>query len=49
MLRNASEALAPAVPALTGEHYRRFLELWQDAHPELQPLVRQARQRLGEG
>lgn len=28
------------------EHYRRFLELWQDADPELQPLVTQARQRL---
>ncbi|HEV2129469.1 MAG TPA: tetratricopeptide repeat protein [Longimicrobiaceae bacterium] len=28
------------------EHYRRFIELWKDADPELQPLVRQARERL---
>jgi hypothetical protein len=32
------------------EHYRAFLALWEDADPELQPLVRDARtalQRLG--
>ncbi|HSA55828.1 MAG TPA: protein kinase [Gemmatimonadaceae bacterium] len=27
-------------------HYARFVELWKDADPELQPLVRQARDRL---
>ncbi|MBA4160043.1 MAG: hypothetical protein H0X65_21640 [Gemmatimonadetes bacterium] len=31
------------------EHYRRFVELWGNADPELQPLVREARRRLGEG
>ncbi|HEV2129500.1 MAG TPA: hypothetical protein VGR27_00265, partial [Longimicrobiaceae bacterium] len=31
------------------EHYRRFIELWQDADPELQPLVSRARQRLERG
>jgi tetratricopeptide (TPR) repeat protein len=32
------------------EHYRAFAALWEDADPELQPLVREARaalQRLG--
>jgi tetratricopeptide (TPR) repeat protein len=29
-------------------HYRRFIELWQDADPELQPLVDGARQRLAQ-
>ena len=27
-------------------HYARFIELWKDADPELQPLVRAARERL---
>ena len=27
-------------------HYARFIELWKDADPELQPLVREARERL---
>ena len=29
-----------------GEHYARFIELWENAEPELQPAVRDARQRL---
>jgi tetratricopeptide (TPR) repeat protein len=35
------------------EYYGRFVELWQDADPDLQPLVRDVRQRMarlaGEG
>ncbi len=30
----------------SGEHYARFIELWEHADPELQPAVRQARERL---
>ncbi|MCZ6755316.1 MAG: hypothetical protein O7E49_08390, partial [Gemmatimonadetes bacterium] len=30
------------------EHYRAFIELWQDADPEFQPLVVEARARLGD-
>ena len=30
------------------KHYRRFIELWQNADPELQPLVVGARKRLAE-
>ena len=29
------------------EHYRAFIELWRDADPEFQPLVEEARARLG--
>ena len=28
------------------KHYRRFIELWRDADPELQPIVNRARERL---
>ena len=30
------------------EYYARFIELWSDAEPELQPLVGEARERLAE-
>ena len=30
------------------QHYRRFIELWKDADPELQPAVAEARRKLGE-
>jgi tetratricopeptide (TPR) repeat protein len=30
------------------EHYRRFVELWQDADPELQPLVANAERKLAQ-
>ena len=30
------------------EHYRAFIELWQDADPEFQALVEEARARLGD-
>jgi DNA-binding SARP family transcriptional activator/tetratricopeptide (TPR) repeat protein len=32
--------------ARAAAHYRRFVELWQDADPDLQPRVREARRRL---
>jgi hypothetical protein len=32
--------------ARASEYYRSFIELWQDADPELQPRVREARRRL---
>jgi tetratricopeptide (TPR) repeat protein len=45
------EAKGNAEKAL--EYYNRFVELWQDADPELQPIVRDVRQRMarlvGEG
>jgi eukaryotic-like serine/threonine-protein kinase len=28
------------------EHYRKFIELWKNADPELQPRVRAAQERL---
>jgi hypothetical protein len=30
------------------EHYRRFIELWQAADPELQPLLDAARRKLAQ-
>jgi DNA-binding SARP family transcriptional activator/TolB-like protein len=30
------------------QHYRKFIELWRDADPELQPTVERARKRVGE-
>jgi tetratricopeptide (TPR) repeat protein len=30
------------------QHYRRFIELWRDADPELQETVEAARKRLGD-
>ena len=34
--------------ALAARHYRRFIELWNRADPELQPAVAEARTRLAE-
>jgi tetratricopeptide (TPR) repeat protein len=34
--------------ARASEYYGRFVDLWKDADPVLQPEVRQARQRMGE-
>ncbi|HEU4524923.1 MAG TPA: hypothetical protein VFR62_07865, partial [Gemmatimonadales bacterium] len=34
--------------ARAAQHYRKFIELWRDADPELQPLVDGARKRLAE-
>ncbi len=31
-----------------GDHYRVFIELWRNADPEFQPLVEEARARLGD-
>ena len=31
-----------------GDHYRAFIALWQDADPEFQPQVQEARKRLGD-
>jgi len=33
-------------PQRAAEHYARFVELWKDADPELQPKVAQVKQRL---
>ena len=33
-------------PDLAAQHYRRFIELWSEADPELQPVVAEARSRL---
>ena len=33
---------------LAARHYRRFIELWSRADPELQPAVAEARKRLAE-
>ncbi len=33
---------------LAARHYRRFIELWSTADPELQPAVAEARSRLAE-
>ena len=33
---------------LAAKHYRKFIELWSGADPELQPAVAEARSRLGE-
>ncbi|HEV2084624.1 MAG TPA: tetratricopeptide repeat protein, partial [Gemmatimonadales bacterium] len=33
---------------LAVQHYRRFIELWREADPELQPVVAEARRRLAE-
>ena len=33
--------------AKAADRYRRFVELWKDADPELQPGVREVRARLG--
>jgi tetratricopeptide (TPR) repeat protein len=35
-------------PDLAAQHYRRFIELWSEADPELQPVVAEARRRLAE-
>jgi tetratricopeptide (TPR) repeat protein len=45
-LRRAELALRLADTAASAEQYARFLELWKDADPELQPLVAAARERL---
>ena len=38
------EAKSDVVKA--AEHYRKFIEIWKDADPDLQPLVATARQKL---
>jgi DNA-binding SARP family transcriptional activator/Tfp pilus assembly protein PilF len=34
--------------AAAREHYRRFIDLWREADPQLQPAVAEAERRLGE-
>jgi hypothetical protein len=34
--------------AQAAQHYRKFIELWRDADPELQASVTKARARLAE-
>ena len=45
-LRRAELYAQLADTAATAEEYARFLELWKDADPELQPIVTRARERL---
>lgn len=45
-LRRAGLHERRAEQELAADCYRRFIELWHDADPELQPLVAQAQQRL---
>jgi tetratricopeptide (TPR) repeat protein len=33
---------------LAARHYRRFIELWGEADPELQPVVKEAREKLAQ-
>ncbi|HYA51737.1 MAG TPA: tetratricopeptide repeat protein, partial [Streptosporangiaceae bacterium] len=35
-------------PREAADHYARFTELWQNADPEFQPMVREARERLAD-
>jgi hypothetical protein len=35
-------------PRQAVKHYRRFIELWSNADPELQPVVDGARKRVAE-
>jgi tetratricopeptide (TPR) repeat protein len=34
--------------AAAREHYRRFIDLWRDADPELQPVVAEAERQVAE-
>ena len=45
-LRRAALYLRLADTTATAEEYARFLELWKNADPELQPIVTRARERL---
>jgi len=45
-LRRAELDLRLADTTGSAEEYARFLELWKDADPELQPIVAAARERL---
>ena len=45
--RLAAIAGARGDQAAAREHYRRFIELWRNADPELQPVVKEAERRIG--
>jgi tetratricopeptide (TPR) repeat protein len=47
-LRQAEIYAQRGQPSLAARHYRRFIELWSEADPELQPAVGEARSRLAE-
>ena len=38
--------MRPGVRANAASYFAKFVELWKDADPELQPKVREARARL---
>jgi len=47
-LRQAEIHEALGEPAKAAEQYARFVDMWRDADPELQPQVEEARQRIRE-
>ncbi len=46
MLRRLGELYETRDPAKAIEYYNRFVDLWADADPELQPVVQEVRRRI---
>jgi len=45
-LRQAEIYEAMGEPAKAAEQYARFVDMWRDADPELQPIVEEAREAV---